>query len=131
MITRLEVVSPEEFDEWYTLPPDSMMNQADMWYEITRANGCIGCHSTDGSKLVGSSFKDLYGAQKVIIVDGEEKTITVDKPYLRKSLYEPNAEIVKGYMVGVMPSDKGQISDEDVEKIILYIKSLSNAGGEE
>ncbi len=131
MITKLDVVSPEEYEEWYTLPPDSMLNQVDAWYDITRANGCIGCHSTDGSKLVGSSLKDLYGAEKVILVGGEEKTIIVDKPYLRRSIYEPNAEIVKGYPVGIMPTYKDQISDEDVEKIILYIKSLSDAGTEE
>jgi cytochrome c oxidase subunit 2 len=131
MITKLEVVSPEEYEEWYVLPPDSMMNQVDMWYDITRANGCIGCHSTDGSKLVGSTFKNLYGSEKVVVVDGEEKTITVDKPYLRRSIYDPNAEVVKGYMVGIMPNYTNQISEEDVEKIILYIKSLSDAGGEE
>jgi len=131
MITKLDVVSPEEYEEWYTLPPDSMRNQLDVWYDITRANGCIGCHSTDGSKLVGSSFKDLYGAERVILVGGEEKTIIVDKPYLRRSIYEPNEEIVKGYPVGIMPTYKDQISDEDVEKIILYIKSLSDAGTEE
>lgn len=131
MITKLEVVSPEEFNEWYELPPDSMMNQVDMWYNITRANGCIGCHSTDGSKLVGSTFKNLYGAEKVIIEGEEEKTIIVDKPYLRRSIYDPNAQIVKGYPVGIMPNYTDQISDEDVEKIILYIKSLSDAGKEE
>ena len=131
MITKLEVLSPEEYEEWYVLPPDSMMNQADIWYDITRANGCIGCHSTDGSKLVGSSFKDLYGSEKVILVGGEEKTITVDKPYIRRSIIDPNAEIVKGYPVGIMPNYTNQISDEDIEKIILYIKSLSDAGTEE
>ncbi|MEE4255458.1 MAG: cytochrome c oxidase subunit II [Bacteroidales bacterium] len=131
MITKLEVVSPEEYEEWYVLPPDSMMNQVDMWYDITRANGCIGCHSTDGSKLVGSTFKNLYGSEQVVVVDGEEKTITVDKPYLRRAIYDPNAEVVKGYMVGIMPNYTNQISEEDVEKIILYIKSLSDAGGEE
>ncbi len=131
MITKLDVVSPEEYEEWYTLPPDSMMNQVDVWYDITRANGCIGCHSTDGSKLVGSTFKNLYGAEKIILVGGEEKTIIVDKPYLRRSIYEPNEEIVKGYSVGIMPNYKDQISDEDVERIILYIKSLSDAGSQE
>lgn len=131
MITKLEVVSPEEYEEWYVLPPDSMMNQVDLWYDVTRANGCIGCHSTDGSKLVGSTFKNLYGSEKVVVADGEEKTIIVDKPYLRRSIYDPNAEVVKGYMVGIMPNYTNQISDEDVEKIILYIKSLSDAGGEE
>ncbi len=131
MITKLEVVSPEEFNEWYELPPDSMMNQVDVWYDITRANGCIGCHSTDGSKLVGSTFKNLYGAEKLVIEGGEEKTIVVDKPYLRRAIYDPNAEIVKGYPVGIMPNYTDQISDEDVEKIILYIKSLSDAGEEE
>jgi cytochrome c oxidase subunit 2 len=131
MITKLDVVTPEEYEEWYVMPEDSMMSQEELWYEITRANGCIGCHSTDGSMLVGSSFKDLYGAEKVILVDGEEKTITVDKPYLRRSIYDPNAEIVKGFPVGIMPVYKDQISDEDLEKIILYIKSLSDAGSKE
>jgi len=131
MITKLDVLSPEDYEEWYELPPDSMMNQVDVWYDITRANGCIGCHSTDGSKLVGSSLKDLYGAEKTILVGGEEQTIIVDKPYLRKAIVDPNAEIVKGYPMGVMPVYKDQISDEDIERIILYIKSLSDAGTEE
>jgi cytochrome c oxidase subunit 2 len=131
MITKLDVISPEEYEEWYEMSADSMMSQEEMWYDITRTNGCIGCHSTDGSKIMSTSFKDLYGAKKVIIVDGEEKTITVDKPYLRKSIVDPNSEIVKGYNVGIMPVYKDLISDEDVEKIILYIKSLSDAGTSE
>ncbi len=47
-------------------------------------------------------------------MDGEEKTITVDKPYLRKSIVDPNSEIVKGYNVGIMPVYKDQISDVGV-----------------
>lgn len=131
MITKLDVLSPEDYEEWYTMPLDSMMSQEEQWYDITRANGCIGCHSTDGSKLVGSTFKDLYGSQTTVIEGGEEKIITVDKPYLRRAIYDPIGEVVKGYPAGVMPVYKDQISDEDVEKIILYIKSLSNAGTEE
>jgi cytochrome c oxidase subunit 2 len=128
MITKLEVVSPEAFEEWYALPPDSLVDRVDMGYQVTRANGCIGCHTTDGSPLIGASLKELYGRPKVILVDGREETITVDEDYLRRSIYEPDIEIAKGYPAGVMPSYTGQISEDDVEMIILYIKSLSDVG---
>lgn len=83
--------------------------------------GCAACHSADGSKLVGPSFKGLYGAQ-VSLENGT--TVTADDAYLRKSIFEPNADLVKGYPAGVMPSFKGMIPDDHVSDIISYLKTL-------
>jgi cytochrome c oxidase subunit II len=127
MITKLEVLPQEEFDTWYKLgeDPDRLANPAEAGYDILRINGCIGCHSTDGTKLVGNSFKGIYGTSRKVITDGKERDIIVDDEYIHRSIYEPNADVVSGYPPGLMPAYAGQISEEDIEKIILYLKTLN------
>jgi cytochrome c oxidase subunit 2 len=126
MITKLDVVPQEEYDNWIDAGVDTtkVMDPIERGYEVTRANGCIGCHSTDGTPLVGSSLKGLYGSKKIVVTDGEEREITVDEAYLKKSILEPNADLVKG-MSPVMPPYAGTIADEDIDLIVEYIKSLS------
>jgi len=127
MITKIDVIPEEEYLAWYELPEDSLKkDNAELWYEVTKANGCIGCHSTDGSKLVGSTFKGLYNSKKVVITAGKEREIVADDEYLKKSIIEPNEDVVKGYSLGLMPSYKDQISDEDIDIIVKYIKSLAD-----
>lgn len=82
--------------------------------------GCIGCHSIDGSVKVGPTLKGLYGGT-VTLSDG--KTIKADEAYIRESIYEPDTKIVKGFSP-LMPSYKGTVDDEELQSIILYIKSL-------
>ncbi|MBU2650571.1 MAG: cytochrome c oxidase subunit II [Bacteroidetes bacterium] len=127
MITKIDVIPDEEYLAWYELPEDSLKkDNAELWYEVTKANGCIGCHSTDGSKLVGSTFKGLYNSKKLVITAGKEREIVADEEYLKKSITEPNEDVVKGYSLGLMPSYKDQISDEDIDIIVKYIKSLAD-----
>ncbi|NIQ98337.1 MAG: cytochrome c oxidase subunit II, partial [Desulfuromonadales bacterium] len=52
--------------------------------------GCLGCHSLDGSVLVGPSFKDIFKRETVVEVDGVEKTIKADREYLLRAINEPN-----------------------------------------
>jgi cytochrome c2 len=83
--------------------------------------GCQGCHSIDGSKSTGPTFKGLSGS-KVELTDG--KTVTADDAYLLDSIVDPDKEIVKGYQPGVMTSviKKGQISEADAKTLIDFIK---------
>jgi len=83
--------------------------------------GCASCHSIDGSKRVGPSFQALYGSEHGIVGQGP---IKVDENYVRESILEPKAKIVEGYSP-VMPSYKGQLSDDDIDSLIAYLKSLS------
>lgn len=82
--------------------------------------GCLGCHSTDGTVKVGPTFKGLYG-RRVPLEDG--RTISADEGYIRESIYDPGAKIAKGFP-SVMPTFKGQLSDDDIAAIIAYIKTL-------
>jgi cytochrome c oxidase subunit II len=83
---------------------------------------CIGCHSLDGSKVVGPSFKGLYG-RTAEFDDGTSKPS--DDDYIKESILNPQAHIVKGYpKPSPMPAYEGQLSDEDISDIIEFIKTV-------
>ena len=60
-----------------------------------------------------------------MIREGKEVPVTVDEAYIKKAIYEPNAEIVKGYPANLMQSYKDVLKDDDIAKIIEYLKSLN------
>jgi cytochrome c oxidase subunit 2 len=91
---------------------------------LLKQNACITCHSLDGSRIIGPSFKGIYGHEVEVITDGQERTVMVDDEYIKRSLYEPNADVVKGFNQGLMISYKQTLKEEDVQKIIEYIKGL-------
>ncbi|MBK7711244.1 MAG: hypothetical protein IPJ37_10080 [Bacteroidales bacterium] len=75
--------------------------------------------------MVGPSYLHLFGEKQIVISEGKEIEVTVDENYIKKALYEPNAEIVKGYPKDLMQSYKDILTDEDIAKIIEYLKSLN------
>ncbi|RMD74547.1 MAG: cytochrome c, partial [Chloroflexi bacterium] len=85
--------------------------------------GCAGCHAMAGGG-VGPSLQGLYGATEKL-ADGA--TVVADENYLRESILNPNAKIVAGY-AAVMPSYQGQISEDQLNQLIAYIKSLADTG---
>ncbi len=97
----------------------------DRGQSIAQSNGCLGCHSTDGSQMVGPTWQGLYG-NEVSLKSGE--TVTADEEYLRTSIRQPNEQIHEGYQANIMqPYNESQISEDDLEALVAYIKSLSEA----
>ena len=92
---------------------------------IVEQKACIACHSVNGTKIVGPSYKDIFGHKATVITDGKEREVMVDEAYIRKSILEPEADVVKGFVKGSMVSYKGQLTDQQIDKIIEYIKTLS------
>ncbi len=84
--------------------------------------GCIACHGQHGEGGIGPSFVGLYNS-KVKLSTGQ--IITADDNYLRRSILNSQAQIVDGYPP-VMPTFKGQISEEQVMQLISFIQSLKN-----
>lgn len=129
MNAKVKVLSKEKFNSWYTvkspvLKPGEKATPGAEGLAIMKVQGCPACHSSDGSKIVGPSYLHLYGGQQTVLRDGKEVTITVDDEYIKRSIYNPDADIVKGFPKGLMKSFSNSISDEDVAKIIEYIKTL-------
>ena len=130
MGTTVEVVDQATFDKWYASGPvkiDSTVAAIPgaAGKLLTEQKGCIACHSSDGTKIVGPSYKGIFGHKVTVDSDGKEREITVDEKYIKKSILEPDADIVKGFNKGSMISYKGQLSDEEIDQIIEYIKTLS------
>lgn len=88
--------------------------------QLYKKLGCNACHSTDGSRLVGPSFKGLWGREGKTAAGESYKA---DAQYINESIMEPQAKIVEGYPP-VMPSFKGQVSDDQMNALIAYIKTL-------
>ena len=48
----------------------------------------------------------------------------VNEDYIKTSIYDPNADVVKGYNQGLMISYKDLISEEEMAAVIEYLKTL-------
>ncbi len=131
MRSAVKVIPKEQFEEWYKLNSVAVSTgNAEMDKRLTgmgvmRKYGCNACHTIDGSKLVGPSYKNILSRTRVVIRNGKEYEIKADEDYIRRSIYEPNAEVVKGYESGLMTPYQGQITDEEINQIIDYFKLLS------
>ena len=100
---KLAAMSPEERGEY-----------------IYKNKACIGCHSLDGSNLVGPTFKGVYG-KKGKLQGGAE--YEANDQYIKRSILEPNADVVEGY-APAMPPYAGQLSDEDIAGVIAFLKTV-------
>lgn len=87
------------------------------------SKGCNTCHSTNEAKMVGPSFKGIYGKREVVLVDGKEQTITIDDAYIRESIENPDAKITKGYKKGTMILPQ-VVKPDEIDALIAFIKSL-------
>lgn len=89
--------------------------------------GCMACHSTDGTLVgkVGPSWKGLFGSEREI-AKGQKGKFKADEAYLRESILNPSAKVVKGFekFDTGMPIYAGILNDSQIESLILYIKSL-------
>jgi caa(3)-type oxidase subunit IV len=102
---------------------EETQNPIEKGMELAFSNGCIGCHSTTGERLVGPTWKGLYGSQREF--EGGSTAIA-DEAYLKESIQNPAAQIVKGYPPAMPPYKN--LSDEQMDAIIAYIKNLSSEG---
>jgi len=90
--------------------------------KIAEAKGCFACHSTDGTIKKAPSWLGLYGAE-MEMEDGSR--VIADESYIRESILYPQAKIGKGYgNKSPMPSFSDRITEEEIEKIVEYMKTL-------
>ncbi len=87
--------------------------------------GCASCHA-GGPQQRGAKLEGLFGTD-VKLVGGQ--TVKADEEYIRNSILNPSSQIVEGFQP-IMPTFKGQVTEEQLVSLVAYIKSLGgNAGG--
>lgn len=123
MISDAIVVEEADFDKWvadFTKPKI----ETTAGLNILKKNACLGCHSINGDKLVGPTFKGLYMSNRKVNFNGVIMDVKADSAYISESIFKPNEKIVEGYSPNLMQSYEGMISVEEVDTIVDYLKVL-------
>ncbi len=115
MVGSVVVMEPQEYERWLSgsRADESMAASGAKLYDRYL---CITCHGTGK----GPAFNDFYRSE-VPLRDGT--TVLADEEYIRESILYPSAKIVAGYEP-IMPTYKGQLSEEQLLQLMAYIKSL-------
>jgi len=137
MLTWVHVVPQETYDAWLASEGEKVaaMKKATesgavddgtlhiMGKSLATSKGCVACHSSDGSKLIGPSFKGVFGKTETVMTNGAERQIVIDEAYIKNSILKPAEDLVKGYQA-LMPSQEGLVNDGEIKALTAYIKSL-------
>lgn len=122
MNAKIVVMTPEEYQDYLENGPKNLrdMPLKELGKLLYETRGCVTCHSIDGSRGQGPSWKGIYG-QEHKMSDG--RSMKVDENYIRQSILQPQAMIVAGFE-GIMPTYQGLLRDREILALIEYIKTL-------
>ena len=114
----VHVLEPAAYDAWLRgtavdVPP------AERGATLFQSQGCAACHGQRAPTLRG-----VFGTQQPL-TDGT--TVLADETYVRESILVPAAKVVAGYAAGNMPGYRERLTEDQVEDLIAYIKSIGNA----
>ena len=119
------VMEPADYEMWLA-GRDTGPSVVASGEELFRVKACNTCHRSNSATLAPI----LHGAfgEQVELEDGS--VAMVDENYIRESIINPTAKLVKGYKP-LMPTYKGQVTEEEVLQLISYIKSLASDAKEQ
>jgi cytochrome c oxidase subunit 2 len=118
MIGDIVVLEPAQYEAWMSggnTGPLSATGEK-LFAEL----GCATCHRSD-TQGRGPNLQGIFG-KPVQLQDG--RIVTADENYIRESILDPGAKIVTGFKP-VMPTFQGLVSEEQVNALVAYVKSLS------
>jgi cytochrome c oxidase subunit 2 len=125
---QVVVLPPAEYETWLAANAASA-TLADQGKTLFVRHGCSGCHVAGGRGGNGTvrapPLDGVYG-HPVPLDDGQ--VVIADDRYIRDSILMPASQIVAGYP-NRMPSFAGAVTEEDLIRLIAYIKSLAGEGG--
>ena len=121
MAATIYVDTPKDYDKWLeTGGVDPNMPLPQMGALLYQTKGCATCHSIDGTRGTGPSWRGVYGSSQPL---SDGTSVMADDNYIRESILVPGAKVVKGYD-NVMPVFQGLLRDREVNALIAYIKTL-------
>jgi len=133
------VLKPQEYEDWLTSQHRGLVaaqdgqptaldfapaigNMVDQGRRIAAEQGCLKCHTTDGTRHIGPTWLDLYHRRERL-TDGT--TAEADEAYLTESMMDPALKVVEGFQP-VMPSFQGKLAGPEIAALVEYIKSLQS-----
>lgn len=117
------VMEQRDFDNWLAgNVSDQTPVQAGQDLFVNKL-GCASCHA-GGADQRGAKLEGIYGKEAKL---NNGQTVVRDDEYIRNSILNPAGQIVEGYQP-IMPTFKGQVTEEQLTHLVAYIKSLSGSG---
>ena len=118
--------------------PDQLQPPGVVGRMVYKNSGCTQCHTTDGTALIGPTFKGLWQRTTSGDTPLADDQMLSDKlgpdygpeDYIRQSIVEPGSTLVRGYR-NVMPAYKGKITDRQLTAFIQFLKTLDDADSSE
>jgi len=120
MIGSIVVQEPAQYEAWMSSGSSGPLSATGE--KIFAELGCATCHRADSQER-GPNLQGVFG-KPVQLQDG--RTVTADENYLRESILDPGAKIVNGFKP-VMPTFQGLVSDEQLNALVAYVKSIGGA----
>lgn len=112
------VLGPREYADWLQAQGGEE-SLADQGKDLFRRYGCSGCHESGGT-VRAPRLEGLFGSP-VPLSDGS--VVIADEKYVRDSILDPKAQVAAGY-APVMPTFAGQVSEDDLAKLVAYIEFI-------
>jgi len=137
MLGELVVMPAADFDDWMAqqrrglasaqdaapVPGEPVRPASSVVEEgrrVAAEQGCLKCHSVDGTRHIGPTWTDLYLRDEKL---ASGKLVRADEGYLTRSMMDPAADVVHGFQ-NVMPTFQGKLSPPEIAAVVEYIKSL-------
>jgi cytochrome c oxidase subunit 2 len=117
MVGQVVVLPVDEYETWLRQGAEGSL--AIQGRKVFLKYRCLSCHSGD-AEARAPTLEELFGTQ-VALADGS--TAIADENYIRESILYPSAKIVAGWQ-NIMPTFKGEISEEEIIELIAFIQSL-------
>ena len=118
MIGTIQVMEPAQYEAWMSGGAGGPLSASGE--RIFAELGCATCHRSD-SQGRGPNLQGMFG-RPVQLEDG--RMVTADENYIRESILDPGAKVVKGFKP-VMPTFQGLVSEEQLNALLAYVKSLT------
>ena len=114
---NIVVMDPQDYTQWMAGGPSAPLPEQGK--QLFVSLGCSTCHRFDVQGR-GPNLQNVFG-KPVLLEDG--RTVVADENYVRESILNPTAKIVSGFKP-VMPTFQGLVSDEQLNALVAYVKSL-------
>jgi cytochrome c oxidase subunit 2 len=121
MVGEVTVMEPADYEHWLS---GSGAQKADrslalQGRQLFQKLQCVTCHYAEAGSRA-PNLEGLYG-KTVDLQDGRK--VLADDSYIRESILVPDAKVRAGYRP-IMPPFQGQLSEDDLVRLVAFIKSL-------
>jgi cytochrome c oxidase subunit II len=121
MIGKVVVMEEKDYQRWLA-GRGATSRCARAASSCSLSMNCMSCHGTWAPTMAG-----LY-MSNVKLADG--RTVVADDAYIRRVDSRSRGDIVDGYQANstvLMPTFRGTLTEEQIDQIVEYIKSLGSA----